>query len=203
MLDVGVIAVRGENETLRANLDECFRPLKHEFVRRDDVDVRPQRVDAESALLAQGHRLRHRADEVDLRRVGRVAGVGEDHLVARFDAREQREQEHVLRPRDEHHLRGIDLGAQHPADEAGHRLARLEDPARGCVVRVAVLHRPDRSLDDVVRRREIGLADFQVHDVLAFGLELACFGEHLKGSLGAQPRHALSKADGGAHRLES
>src|SRR5436309_13737813 len=46
---LGQLAELGQ--ALRADLDKRLRPLEHEFVRRDDVDVRPQRLNAETALL--------------------------------------------------------------------------------------------------------------------------------------------------------
>src|SRR2546421_4531704 len=108
-------------------------------------------VEAETALLAQRHGLWNRADEIHLRRVRGITRVGQDHLVARLDTREEREQQHVLRARHQDHVRRIDLRLQTPRYEPGHGLPRLEYPARRRVMRVAVLHRADRGLDDVVR----------------------------------------------------
>jgi hypothetical protein len=45
--------------------------------------------------------------------------------------------------------------------------------------------------DDVVRGREIGLADAEIDDVLARLGELVGAGEHLERALGAETMHAL------------
>ena len=70
----------------------------------------------------------------------------------------------------------------------GDGLAQLEDAVGGGVAMVAVAQRLDRRLDHVVGRLEIRLADAQVDDVAALGLELLGAGQHLEGALGAEPR---------------
>jgi len=158
-------------------------------------------VHAEARLLAERDGLRDGADEVHLRRVGGVARVGQDHLVAGLDAGEEGEEEDVLRPRHQHHVGRVDLGGEHPADELRDSLAGFEDPAGRGVVRIAVLHGADRGLDDVVGRGEVRLADLEVDDPLALGLELARPRQHLERSLGAETRHPLGKTNRGAgHR---
>ena len=66
-------------------------------------------------------------------------------------------------------------------------------------MREAPLERGHGGLGDVVRGREVGLADLQVHDVLALGLQLPSPGQHLEGPLGAEPAHAIGEADRGCH----
>ena len=152
-------------------------------------------VHAKAGLLTQRHTLRHSADELHLRGVRGIPRVGKDHLVTRLDAREKREQQDVLGSRDQDHLGRVDLRTQRAADETGDRLARLIYPAGGRVVRVAVLHRADRSLDDVVGRGEIGLADLQVDDPLAVSFQPPRLGEHLESALRSEARHALRELD--------
>ena len=158
-------------------------------------------VHAETRLFPQRHGPGHRTDEVDLRRVGGIPRIGHDHLIAGLHACEQGEEQHVLRTGDQDDLGRIDLRLQRSAHEARDRLARLIDPARGRVVRVAVLHRADCSLDDVVGGGEIRLADLQVDDPLAFGFELARPGEDFERALGPQSGHALGETNRGAHGL--
>src|SRR5207248_11637192 len=102
------------------------------------------------------------------------------------------------------HIRAIALRLQTPRYETGHGFPRLEYPARRRVVRVAVLHRADRSLDDVVGCREIRFPNFQVHDALAFRLELPGARKHLEGALRPEPRHPLCESNrSAAHESES
>ena len=61
---------------------------------------------------------------------------------------------------------------------------------------VAVIQRFLGRLDDVLGRREIGLADAEVDDVPALGLQLLGPGQDLKRALGADPRHALGELQG-------
>ena len=56
------------------------------------------------------------------------------------------------------------------------------------------MHRLNPSLNDVLWSIEIGLADFQVDNVLALPLQSASALQHFKCSLRAQARHAASQA---------
>src|SRR5665647_3133373 len=72
----------------------------------------------------------------------------------------------------------------------GDRDAQLEDPARGAVLRLAILQRAHARLDDVRRRREIRLADLEVDDVPSLPLECTRACEHLEGAFSAKAIHA-------------
>ena len=61
-------------------------------------------------------------------------------------------------------------------------------------MRPSLVQGVNRSLDNVRRRVEIRLADFEVDDVFALPLECARFVQDFEGGLGAQARHAASKA---------
>src|SRR5258706_12986416 len=60
-------------------------------------------------------------------------------------------------------------------------------------MRVAVIQRLFRGLDNVGRRREIGLADLQVDDTASFRLERACAHQHFKSGFHKNPVHPLSQ----------
>ena len=150
-------------------------------------------VHPEVALLAQPDAHREGADEVHQRGVDRVAGVGQDHLVAPLHAGQQREEEHVLGARYQHHLGRVGLHSETRGHESRDRLAHLHDPARRGVVRVARVHCRYRRFDDVVGGREIRLADLEVDDLAAFGLQPPGPGQHLEGAFCAQARHALGE----------
>ena len=58
----------------------------------------------------------------------------------------------------------------------------------------SLAQRVNSRLDDIFRRIEIRLADFQMHNVFSLALELAGAVEHFESGLSAQTRHALGKA---------
>src|SRR3972149_11299102 len=66
---------------------------------------------------------------------------------------------------------------------------------------VSALQCPDGRLDDMRRRVEVWLADFQVDDVAALGLKAAGLRQHLKRGLGAKSAHAVRELEG--HRPAS
>ena len=67
---------------------------------------------------------------------------------------------------------------------------------RGPVVRVAVLEGLHAGGHDVLRRIEVGLADFQVDDFPALGFQSAGFRQHLKGAFSPQTAHASGDRHG-------
>ena len=59
----------------------------------------------------------------------------------------------------------------------------------------ALVQRVASRLDDVARRIEIGLADFQMNDVAALRLERSRFHQHFERGLRAESRHALGEPE--------
>ena len=64
-------------------------------------------------------------------------------------------------------------------------------PGRRTVAGPALVQRLLRRVLDVLRRRKVGLADFQVDDVLALRFERAGALQHLERGLDPDPRHAF------------
>jgi hypothetical protein len=58
---------------------------------------------------------------------------------------------------------------------------------------LAVAQRLDRRFDDMRRGKKIGLADSQIDDALALGLERLGAGQDLECGFGAEPGHGLGE----------
>src|SRR5207253_6179284 len=56
-------------------------------------------------------------------------------------------------------------------------------------------------LDDLVGRRKVRLADLQVDDALALGLQLACPRQDLERAFRAEARHPLRESHSRAHLI--
>ena len=117
--------------------------------------------------------------------VDREPWVGDQHLVAGLDQRGQRIEEHRLGAGRDEHVLGAG-GKSMPAHPLRDRFAqRGESGGRG-VFGGPGPEGPTAGLDDVGRRRKVGLADLQVQDGAALSLEPLRPGEHLEGGLGTE-----------------
>ena len=87
---------------------------------------------------------------------------------------------------------GIDLHAMALVQIGRHRLAHLGDAVGGGIAVMAVAQRLAGGLDDMGRSLEVRLADAEIDDLLALGLQGLGAGEHFEGGLGAQAAHAAS-----------
>src|SRR5262249_17879795 len=79
----------------------------------------------------------------------------------------------------------------------GDGLAKARQAQRGAVVRVLLVDRPDAGQRGVSRSGERAVADLQLDDVLALGLEALGDGEDVKGGLGGEVAGEVAEADGG------
>ena len=75
----------------------------------------------------------------------------------------------------------------------GAGLAQHGQSGRGAVVRLAVGPGLAAGVDDVARRREVGLADLQVDDAAPRRLQRLRASEHLEGGFGAQAVEAVGE----------
>ena len=78
-------------------------------------------------------------------------------------------------------MAGIDLHAMALLEVGRHRLAQLGDAVGGRVAVMAVAQRLAGRFHDMLGRLEVGLADAEIDDVLALGLQGLGAGEHLEG----------------------
>ena len=165
---------------------------------RPGRDERGQLVDVEPELVLHPDRDRHRGrpDEPGERFVDRVAGVGDDDLVARIDEPEDRVEHHALAADGHEDLRRIGVDALALRDVRGDRLAQRRDAGERRVVRLALVERALGRGADVGRRVEIGLADLEIDHRPALGRERAGAGADLEGALGADGAHAGRDAPG-------
>jgi hypothetical protein len=184
------------------SIEPCgvLRAVEHDDLRlRRDQRGQLGHVGAELPLGAQRQRHRLRAGVVDHRLVDREPGIRVDGLVALLEQREEHEEHHRLGAGVDHHLVGLAGHAAAPGAVLGDGLAQGGQAGRGAVVREALAEGFLRGVHDVRRRVEIGLADLEVHHVLALRLEGAGAGQDFKGGLGPETRHA----GGELHRGES
>src|SRR5207249_210095 len=96
--------------------------------------------------------------------------------------------------RRDHHFAGVDRNAAPASRVLGDRLAQLGKPGGRAIMRPAVAQGARGRVDDVVRGGEVRLADLEVNDVAALGLELPGADEDLKRPFRAQARHALGES---------
>jgi len=112
------------------------------------------------------------ARQTDRLGVGRPVRRGQQHLVARVEDRGEGLVDGLLAAVGHEHRRGGDLVARVPLRLERDCLAqRGETGRRGVAVVGGVLRRGDRGIDDVGRRREVGLACTEADDGPAGGLE--------------------------------
>ncbi len=134
------------------------------------------------------------AHEAGQRLVDGVARVGHEDLVARVDQAEDGVQHHALAAdRDEDLLRigGHALAQVHVG---GDGLAQGGDARERRVVGGALVEGLLGRLAHVGRRIEVRLADLEVDDRSALGLERPGAGADLEGALGADGAHAGGRA---------
>ncbi len=79
-----------------------------------------------------------------------------------------------------------------PADIRGNGLAQFGQPLRGPVMRPALIQRLLAGLDDMARRVEVGLADFQVNDAVSLRFQRPRAHQDFEGGFHAYAVHPLS-----------
>ena len=153
-------------------------------------------IEGKPAALLERHRHGLRAEEVDHRFVDREAGIRVDDFVARLEQREHGEEDDRLAARHHRDMLRPDLDAARPRDIRRDRLAQLGKALRRAVVRPAVVQRLFGRFDDVRRRGEIGLADFQVHHAAALRFERAGLHQHIEGRFDPDATHPFCQFHG-------
>ena len=93
-------------------------------------------------------------------------------------------------------MAGVDRDAPRTRQVGGDRLAKLGQPGRGAVARVAVAQRLRGGVHDVRRGVDARLADLEVQHLAALGLERLGAGQHLEGGLGAEAGECVCKRRG-------
>ena len=146
-----------------------------------------RKIDDEHLRLREAHldRVLELGEEVDVRRhrhladvgagddravdVDRIARVRHQHRVAAAERGEREVRDPFLRAdRDDRLGLRIELDAPAPLVPVADRAAQARDALRHRVaVRVGPLHGLDELVDDVLRRRAVGVAHAEVDDVLA------------------------------------
>ena len=150
-------------------------------------------VEREVGLLPQRHGHRHAARHADHGRIGGEAGVGVDHLVTGAHQGQGREEERGLGAGADDHVLRPELQAALGAGLLGDGAAQRGCAGRGGVARVAGLDCFDPGLRDVLKRRHVRLADFEMDDGPPGGFERLGAGEHVIGALGLEMGHAVGE----------
>ena len=114
------------------------------------------------------------AEQLAQRRVGGIAGIGHQHIVAGVDEGERRVEDALLRAYQRQNFLGrVEVDAIPPPIEAGHGLAQLRRALRGLVaVSRGVVGHLAQLVDGLFRRRHVGAANGQTDDVLPSGIQL-------------------------------
>ena len=98
------------------------------------------------------------------RLVDRVAGIGDEDLVARVDQPEDRVEHHALAADGDEDLGRFDREPLAGGGVGGDRLAQGRDPGERRVVRLPGIERRLAASRTLRRRVEVGLADLEVDD---------------------------------------
>ncbi len=130
------------------------------------------------ALVHRDINRRAAAERNDLRIAG-VAGVRQDHLVARIAKGEEDEQQRGARAHRHQNRLRINARSVTPCVPAGDGLAQIAPAEAVRVMRFAAPHGFVRALDDARRRIEVRLAHFHVRDVDALRLHRLGLLQHL------------------------
>ena len=180
----GGIGRRVENEEPRLRRDEIERFLGGE---------------GEIVFLADRHRDRPRAGELDHRAIDRKARIGIEDVGARLAEHQDRHEHGRLAAGKDHHRVRRDADRKALVQVGGDRLAQRQDADRRRVAVMTVAQRLDRCLDDKIRRAEIGLADAEIDDVAALRRKLRRARKHGESVFLAEPVEGGNGSQHGRH----
>ncbi len=136
-------------------------------------------VDAPAVLRARGDEDRRAAADADEVRVAGIVRRGHDDLVAGRDQQREHQQHGRRRAVGDEDAARIDACAGPLPVVFGDGFAQREQAAAVGVPRLAFGEGAPAGLDGLGRRREVGLADLEMHHVRAGRLELDGALEHL------------------------
>ena len=151
-------------------------------------------IEAEIFLLPQAEGHCPRPGIVNHRLVNREAGIGKYDFIPRIGQSQQSKKNNRLAPGDDHYFFARDPYSARAGDVLRNGLAQLGQAGRGAVVGPALAQGADSSFNHVGRSVEIGLANFQVDNLLTQTLQCPRLVQDFKGSLSPEPRHALSQS---------
>ncbi|MNE13038.1 hypothetical protein D3C80_1058640 [compost metagenome] len=142
-------------------------------------------------LRPHRHQLRIALDQAQEVAVARVAGIGEQPVLARIHQQGAGQQQGATAAGSDEDALGVYAHSVTPGIEAGQRLAQRRQAARGGIAGMSGRQGGLTGTHDGLGGGEIRLADFQVDDVVAGGLQLvgtAQQGHDVKGFDGATAR---------------
>src|SRR5208282_2193276 len=130
-------------------------------------------IEAKIALLAQWNRNRAPADILDHRLVDGEAGIRVDDFVSLIDEGEDGMENDRLAAGNDHNFLARNRDIASAANVVGNGLAQFGQAGGGAVVRPSMAESVDAGLDDIGRRVEVGLTDFEVNDLFALFFQRA------------------------------
>ena len=119
--------------------------------------------------------------------INREPRVRVNDFISRINKSEHREENNRLAAWNNHHFITAHFDRARLAHAIRNRLPQLRQSGRRSIVGPPLPQAFDAGLYNVFRSIEVGLANFQVDDLLALALERSRFVEHLESGLGAQP----------------
>ncbi len=126
---------------------------------------RSLRSKAKFALHLQRNRHGARADKVDHAFVDRKAGIGIDDFFALVDQRHDGKEDDRLAAGHHHHVIGRHVDFARAVDVVRDGRAQFGNARRRRIMRAVVVQGVHGFVDDVLRRVEVGFADFEMDDV--------------------------------------
>jgi hypothetical protein len=141
---------------------------------------------------------RHRlgAGVLDHRLVDREAGVGVEDLRAGLAEHHDGKEHRHLAAGHHHDLLGRNLDAAVLQHVGGHGLAQGHDAGSGGIAVMTVVQRLYGGFHDVLRGLEVGLADAEIDDILAFAHQLRGAGKDGECGFRTQVGHVGGKLHG-------
>ena len=148
-------------------------------------------VEGEAAALFEGQRHGSGAAEADHRFVDGESGVRVDDFVARLEQGQHGEEDDGLAAGDDGYMLRAHLNAAGARNVRGDGFAQFGLPLGGAVVGPTLVERLLGGFDDMGRRREIGLADFQVDHAAARGFQRTGADQDVEGRFDADTGHSF------------
>ena len=152
-------------------------------------------VQIEAVLFIQRHYDRHAAGQLGHGRIGNPVRRGNQHFVARVDDRLKNIVEALLAAATDLNLLGIIVPAVTLAIAVAYGLPQLRNAVGWGVAGVALVYGLFAGSADMRRGGKVGLADTEIEDIHALGLELLGFRIDGQGGGGGDLGNALGKGN--------
>src|SRR5262245_4591253 len=154
-------------------------------------------------LFTEADRHRLGAGVLDHRAIDGKSRVWIHDLDAGLSEHQDREEHGWLAARHDDDAVGVDLDAVPAPKIGGDGLTQRQNALRRRITMLTIAQRLDGSIDDVLRRFEIRLANAEVDDILALALQFGGACQNLECRFGPQPLQIRHELQHGARSLDS